>query len=114
MSGIVPKDWKNPDFIDPNQLCADADYLEAQAENIDKWMNNQVICTKGKSKDACIEDRFNAKLRTDLQGILAGTEGVLVVKNDLVTVKVVFIPKNGKAVEILFPHDELLKAIEIL
>ena len=92
MSGQVPKWWKNPIFIDGHELCAEPDYLEAHAVDIDEWVNSLIPTKKTKSyQPYVIEDRFNVIIKNDIQGILAGTRGVMVVKNDLETVKIQFV-----------------------
>ena len=115
MSGQVPKWWKNPIFIDGHELCAEPDYLEAHAVDIDEWVNSLIPTKKTKSyQPYVIEDRFNVKLTTYIQGISSGTEGVIVVKNDFNTITVQFIGKDGAITDILLDHAELMKAIEIL
>lgn len=114
MSGYAPNWWKNPDFIDENELCADPRYLELKAKDIDNWVNSLAPTASIENHDTFIEDRFNAKLKIDIQGIPAGTEGVLVVKNNLKTTSVRFICKTGKIVELFLSREELLQAVEIL
>ena len=115
MSGQTPTWWKNPVFIDGHQLCSEPDYLETQAIDIDEWVNALVPIKKTKSHQPyVIEDRFNVVIKTDIQGILAGTRGVMVVKNDLKAVKVQFIHEDGQAVDITISQEELLQAVEVI
>ena len=114
MSAQTPDWWKNPDFIDGEKLCSEPDYLETRATDIDEWVNDFNTCKKSKPRHTVIQDRFNVKLKTDIQGIPAGTKGVIVVKNDLKTITVQFICEGGAIIDILLPHDELLNVLEIL
>lgn len=36
----VPSKWKNPDFVDDDNLDDSAEYLESLKELIDEWVNN--------------------------------------------------------------------------
>ena len=115
MSGQVPKWWKNPIFIDGHELCAEPDYLEAHAVDIDEWVNSLIPTKKTKSyQPYVIEDRFNVIIKNDIQGILAGTRGVMVVKNDLETVKIQFVYEDRQVVDITISQEELLQAVEVL
>lgn len=115
MSGQTPKRWENPAFIDKSELCSEPDYLETKAAEIDGWVNTLIPNKKTKAESPfVIEDRFNAKLKTEMQGIPAGTEGVIVVKNDFKTVTVQFIYEEGKVIELLLSQEELLQAVEVL
>jgi hypothetical protein len=115
MSGQTPTWWKKPMFIDGHELCAEPDYLEAHAIDIDEWVNSLIPTKKTKSyQPYVIEDRFNVIIKNDIQGILAGTRGVMVVKNDLETVKIQFVYEDGQAVDITISQEELLQAIEVL
>ena len=115
MSGQVPKWWKNPIFINGHELCAEPDYLETHAVDIDEWVNSLIPTKKTKSyKPYVIEDRFNVIIKKDIQGILAGTRGVMVVKNDLETVKIQFVYEDRQVVDITISQEELLQAVEVL
>ena len=115
MSGQTPTWWKNPVFINEHELHSEPDYLETQAVAIDEWINNLIPVKKTKSNQPfVIEDRFNVIIKNDIQGILAGTRGVMVVKNDLETVKIQFVYEDGQAVDITISQEELLQAIEVL
>ena len=115
MSGQTPTWWKNPIFIDGHELCAEPDYLEAHAVNIDEWVNSLIPTKKTKSYQSyVIEDRFNVIIKNDIQGILAGTRGVMVVKNDLKTVKIQFVYEDGQVSDITLSQEELLQAVEVI
>ena len=115
MSGQTPTWWKKPVFINEHELCSEPDYLETQAIDIDEWVNSHVPIKKTKSHQPyVVEDRFNVVIKTDIQGILAGTRGVMVVKNDLKAVKVQFIHEDGQAVDITISQEELLQATKML
>ena len=114
LSGTTPNWWKTPEFIDKNELCSDPSYLERKVVEIDEWVNSIVSSKTSDTQTTFIEDRFNVKFKIDIYGIQMGTEGVLVVKNDLETTKVEFVYKSGEIVDILLSYEELLNAIEIL
>ena len=101
-------------FIDENELCSEPDYLDIKSLEIDEWVNDFNSCKRSKHQLDVIEDRFNVKLTTDIQGIPSGTEGIIVVKNDFNTITVQFVGKDGAITDILLDHAELMKAIEIL
>ena len=114
MSGQTPTWWKNPVFINEYELCSEPDYLDTKSLEIDEWVNGFNSCKRSKPQPNVIEDRFNVKLTTDIQGISSGTEGVIVVKNDFNTITVQFIRKDGVTTDILLDHAKLMKAVEIL
>ena len=111
MSGPAPKWWKNPDFIDPAQLCAlpdYPDYLEQMKDRIDKWVNS--ISPKENTrteKSFVIESKFEGKLKATIQGIPADTEGVVVIKDDFKTIKIEFIDNTGKKTQLNISPEEL-------
>lgn len=37
---VVPSAWKNPEFINEDELDTSMDYLEKQKDIIDEWVNN--------------------------------------------------------------------------
>ena len=115
MSAQTPKWWKNPAFIDGEMLCSEPDYLEAKADDIDKW-GSALLQSKETSsaRPFSIEDRFNVKVKKDIQGIPTGTQGVLVIKNDLCVARIRFIYEDGNSVELFLSQEELLEAIEVL
>ena len=114
MSAQTPSWWKNPVFIDENELCSEPDYLEENSDEIDEWVNSFKSCKRSKMQQNVIEDCFNVRLKTDIQGIPSGAEGTIVIKNDFKTVTVQFISKDGEITEILLNHVELIKSVEIL
>ena len=115
MSGQAPTWWKNPVFIDGHRLCSEPDYLETQAVKIDGWVNSLVPIEKRKPHQPYVlEDRFNVVIKTDIQGILAGTRGAMVVKNDLKAVKIQFVYEDGQAVDITVSQEKWLQAVEVL
>ena len=112
MSSYTPNWWKNPVFINEDELCSEPTYLESKATEIDEWVNSLDV---GKNiKQSFIEDHFNVKLKVDIQGIPAGTKGVLVIKNNLEHTIVQFVYNSGETVDFSLPHEELLKSVEIL
>ena len=114
MSSYTPSWWKNPVFINEDELCSEPTYLESKAVDIDKWVNKLISDKTSENQSALIEDRFNVKFKIDIQGIPSGTVGVLVVKNDFKTTITQFVRKNGETVEISLSNEELLKAVEVL
>lgn len=115
LSGNTPQWWKNPDFIDPAQLCADPEYLEQMKDRIDEWVNtiaptDYVI----PPKPFVMENRFDVILREELHGIPAGTSGVIVVKDDFKTLTITFISSDGKKINIQETPEELVKIIEVV
>ena len=114
MSGQTPNWWKNPVFIDENELCSEPDYLDGKFIEIDEWVNNLVLGKKIKGTQNIIEDRFKVRLKIDIQELTAGTEGVLVIKNNFKTMQFQFICDCGKVVDIMLSKEELLQAVEIL
>lgn len=96
MSGRTPKWWKNPDFVDVNQLCSEPEYLEKISDKIDTWTNNILLDKKAfYEKPLILENKFKVKLLFDYQGIPAGTIGTLIIKDDFKNIKVDFI--NGES-----------------
>lgn len=114
MSDQTPSWWKNPVFIDENELCSEPDYLETKFLEIDEWVNSFYTCKRSKPQQSVLEARFNVKLTTDIQGIPSGTEGVMVIKNDFKTVAIQFTSKDGETTNILLDRTELIKSVEIL
>ena len=114
MSGQTPNWWKNPVFIDENELCTEPDYLDGKSIEIDEWVNNLVLGKKIKGTQNVIEDRFNVRLKIDIQELSAGTEGVLVIKNNFKTMQFQFVCDCGKVFDIMLSKEELLQAVEIL
>ena len=114
MSSHTPSWWKNPIFIDGDELCSEPSYLETKVLEIDEWVNKLVLTKTSEKQPGFIEDRFNVKFKVDIQGISSGTEGVLVVNNDFKTTTVKFVRKSGETIDILLSHEDLLQVIEIL
>ena len=115
MSGHTPTWWENPIFVDSYNLCSEPDYLETKTTEIDEWVNSLIPHQKSCSRQALvIEDRYRVKLKTDIQGVLAGSEGILVVKNNLETTAVQFICDGGEVIDLLLSNEELLQAVEVL
>lgn len=115
MSGQTPNWWKNPVFIDDSELCSEPDYLDTKSTEIDEWVNTLVSNKKIKSQQPfVIEDRFNVITKKDIQGILVGTRGVIVVKNDFKEVKIQLICEDGQVIDIMLSQEELLQAVEVL
>lgn len=115
MSGVAPKWWNNPDFVDSAMLCGEPDYLEQMKEKIDEWINSIIPKEKTKfSKPFIMENRFNVILEEDLQGIPAGTSGSIVVKDDFKTMTIEFIAVGGKRIRIYEEPDSLLKKVKVI
>ncbi len=114
MSSYAPSWWENPDFIDKNELCAEPQYLELRATDIDKWVNTLVPNKMSKAQESFIEDRFKVKFKVDIQGISSGTKGVLIVKNNLKMTSIQFVYDNGKVVNITISKEKLLEVIDVL
>jgi len=115
MSGNTPKWWKNPDFIDPTQLCAEPDYLEQLKDRIDEWVN--MIAPKDPvkvRKPFVMENRFDVILRNEFYGMPAGTSGVIVIKDDFKTMTIDFIDSNGKKINMHETPEDLEKNVEII
>jgi len=115
LSGKAPIWWENPDFIDSAKLCADPEYLDQLKDKIDEWVNTITPKEHTKTiKPFIMENRFNVVLKEELQGIPAGTTGVLVIKDDFKTQTIVFINTTGKVININCPHEDLLKIVEVI
>ena len=115
MSGKSPKWWANPEFVDPTQLCGNPDYLDQIKERIDKWVNsvrpNEI--TK-RDKPFVMENRFDVILKEDFHGMLSGTTGTIVVKDDFKSISVVFIGRDGEKTALNEPTERLLQVFEVV
>ena len=115
MSGVAPKWWKNPDFIDPAQLCAEPEYLEQMKARIDEWVNTIVPTDVSKSnKPFVMESRFDVVFKEKLKNIPEGTIGTIVIKDDFKTMKIEFIGVDGKAVKLDESPNNLEKIVEVI
>lgn len=115
LSGKTPLWWNNPEFVDPAKLCADPEYLDQMKGRIDEWVNDIVPKENTKvDKPFVMENRFNVILKEELQGIPAGTTGVIVIKDDFKAVNIIFIDANGKKININTSPETLLKIIEVI
>lgn len=115
MSGVAPKWWKNPDFVDSAHLCGDPEYLDQMKEKIDEWTNS--IIPKGiinSRKPFIMENRFDVILEKDLQGVPAGTSGTIVVKDDFKNMIIEFISVDGERISIHETPDDLLRIVRVI
>lgn len=115
MSGNTPAWWENPDFVDSSKLCSEPTYLDKMADGIDEWVNQ--ISPKDNAESIApfvMEDRFNVRLKEDLQGIPAGETGVIVVKNDFKTLTVEFITNDGLTIAIHESSTRLTEIVEVV
>ncbi len=46
----VPEWWINPEFIDPDRLASVPDYLEANKDKTDSWINELMLSSLSKQK----------------------------------------------------------------
>ncbi len=115
MSGKTPGWWENPDFIDQTQLCADPEYLDQVKDEIDEWVNSIEPEENTESVEPfTMENRFDVILKENLQGIPAGTKGVIVIKDDFKKIKIEFICPDGKIISVNEDPDRLIEIVEIL
>lgn len=113
LSGKTPLWWENPDFVDPAKLCAEPEYLDQMKDKIDEWVNAIVPKDNAKAnKPFIMENRFNVILKEELQGIPAGTKGVIVIKDDFKKQTIVFIDAEGKKTNINSHPEDLLNLFE--
>lgn len=81
MSDESPKWWKNPDFVDVDQLCSEPEYLETMSDKIDTWVDSIMPDEKAfPEKPLIMENKFKVRLLADYQNIPAGTVGTLAIK----------------------------------
>lgn len=115
VSSITPAWWQNPSFIEANELNSVPENLEKQSVEIDNWVNGLLACNKiDESQSFVVVDQFKVRLKTNIAGLRSGTEGILVVKNDLKTTTIQFLRNNGEVVELSVSPELLLKAVETL
>lgn len=114
MSGKTPVWWVNPDFVNSSRLCSDPTYLNGMANKIDEWVNSFVSTETAEKKDSFVmEHKFNVVLKEEIEGIPAGTPGIMVIRDDFRTVKVDFIGTDGKTVCINETPEKIAQAVEV-
>jgi len=115
MSDETPIWWINPDFVDENQLCSEPEYLEIMKDTIDAWVYSIAPTEKVSiSEPFIMEDKFNVKLQEDLQGISAGTTGILVIKNDFKAIEFEFIDESGNSINLNVQPEKVKRIFEII
>lgn len=115
MSGDVPKWWKNPEFVDAEQLCSEPEYLETISDKIDTWVNSIMPNEKAFSeKPLIMENKFGARLLMDYQGLPAGATGILVIKDDFKRITIDFITTEGKSINLKIQPEKVTSVFEII
>ena len=115
MSGESPKWWKNPMFVDDDQLCSEPEYLETISDKIDTWDNS--IMPEGKAfseKPLIMENKFTVKLLADYQDLSAGDVGTLVIKDDFRKITINFINAEGKKIDMKIQPDKVTSVFEVI
>lgn len=115
MSGKAPIWWKNPDFVELSQLCSDPTYLNNMADKIDEWANS-LMHTKSSENNApfVMKNRFRVVLKEKIDGIEAGTAGVIVIRDDFKTVRVDFITADGKTIRLNEAPEKIERAALVI
>ena len=115
MSDESPKWWKNPDFIDINQLCSEPEYLDTISDKIDAWVNDIMPNEKTVSeKPLIMENKFKVKLLADYQNIPAGTCGTLVIKDDFKKITIDFVNAEGKKTNLKIQPEKVTSIFEVI
>ena len=101
--------------MDEDKLCSDPSYLDGISDNIDKWVNALVPTENiGATTPFVMENKFDVVLKEDIQGIPAGTIGIIVVIDDFKTVKVDFIGTDGRTVSIHETPEKILQLVDVV
>ena len=115
MSGEAPTWWKNPTFVDANQLCSEPGYLDEASNQIDAWVNSIAPAENTFSEKSLImENKFSVKSLVDFQGIPAGTVGTLVVQDDFRTVTINFINEEGEKINLEIQPEKVTSVFEVI
>ena len=115
MSGDAPKWWRNADFVDANQLCAEPEYLESMSDKIDSWVSSIIPDENLDDKKPLImENKFRVKLLVDYQELSAGTVGTLLIKDDFTKITIDFINADGKTVNVKIQPDKVTSVFEVI
>jgi hypothetical protein len=115
VSGELPKWWKNPDFVDADQLCSEPEYLETMSGKIDTWVNSIMPDEKPfPQKPLIMENKFKVRLLTNYQNIPAGAVGTLVIKDDFRKISVDFINADGKKINLQIQPETVANFFEVI
>ena len=115
MSGESPNWWKNPDFVDAEQLCSEPEYLETLSDKIDSWINSILPDEKAFPENTLImENKFKVKLLVDCQDIPAGTTGTLVIRDDFRKITIDFINTEGEIINLKIQPDKVTSIFEVI
>lgn len=115
MSGESPNWWKNPDFVDTEQLCSEPDYLETLSDKIDTWINSILPDEKAFPENTLImENKFKVKLLVDCQDIPAGTTGTLVIRDDFRKITIDFINTEGEMINLKIQPNKVTSIFEVI
>ena len=115
MSGESPNWWKNPDFVDTEQLCSEPDYLETVSDKIDTWINSILPDEKAFPENTLImENKFKVKLLVDCQDIPAGTTGTLVIRDDFRKITIDFINTEGEMINLKIQPNKVTSIFEVI
>ena len=115
MSGELPKWWKNPDFVDADQLCSEPEYLETVSDKIDSWVNSILPDENAfTEKPLIMKNKFGVRLLVDYQGLPAGSTGTLVIKDDFKKIAIDFVTTEGKTINLDIQPEKVASVFEIL
>lgn len=115
MSGRTPIWWVNPDFVDSSKLCSDPMYLNSISNKIDEWVNPLLPTITLEDNDQFVmENKFDVVLKEKINGIAAGSTGVIVIRDDFKTVKVDFITSDGKTVHMNEELEKIEQSVEVI
>ena len=113
-SDKTPEWWKNPDFIDESQLCAEPEYLDKIAGDIDEWVNNTIPAGHTVAREPItVADEFKIRLIEEYQGIPAGTTGKLVIKDNFKTMTFDFITTDGEIINLTIQPEKVTEIFEV-
>ena len=115
MSGETPKWWKNPEFINTEQLCSEPEYLDKMSDKIDMWINDAALKGNRCSNEAfVIEDKFKVRLTEEYQEIKAGTIGTLIIRDDLKTMRISFANVKGDEIILDIQPERVKEIFEVI
>ncbi len=115
LSGEAPGWWRNPDFVDADQLHSDPSYFNEISDKIDQWVNSLLPAQNVEAaKEDTMEDRFHVVFQEELQGIPAGAEGTIVIRNDFRALEINFIGTDGKTVRFNETPEKILQAVTVV